>query len=142
MSEEKIEAPAPAETSASKPKPSHVQIQDLDPGATKKVAFTKTFTVDYTNPDDGKHLVGSFTVRRPTLGDLSRFGLVKARLNGGEAVERQIDWLNEMLAFCQVTLSEFPEWWDPFNTYDEELLTMLYKHVRSFQDSFRNRMGA
>ena len=131
--QEKQELPAPQ-------KPSNVVILDLEGDASKKLAFTKTFTVDYMNPDDGKRLVGTFTVKRPTLGDLSQFGSVKARLNGGERVSRDIDWLNEMIAFCQVTLTATPDWWDPYTAYDEELLTLVFSHTRSFQDSFRKRM--
>jgi hypothetical protein len=131
-----------AETEGAAPAPEkRVRIQDLESDATKKLAFTKSFTVEYVNPDDGKRLVGTFTMKRPTLGDLSHFGVLKARLNSGEQVGRDVSWLNEMIAFCQTTLTDFPEWWDPMNSYDDELLTMLYKHVRSFQDSFRKELG-
>jgi hypothetical protein len=134
VAETEVAAPAPAPDA-------RVRIQDLDAEVSKKLAFTKSFTVEYVNPDDGKRLVGTFTMKRPTLGDLSHFGLIKARLTGGEQVGRECSWLNEMLAFCQITLTDHPEWWDPMNSYDDELLTMLYKHVRSFQDSFRKELG-
>jgi hypothetical protein len=141
MSEEKQETPPVAAPPVAAPsKPKNVQIQDLEGENGKKVAYTKTFTVDYLNPDDGNRLVGTFTAKRPTLGDLSQFGALKARYNSGERVSRDIDWLNEMLAFCQITLTTSPDWWDPTNAYDEELLTLIYNHVRSFQDSFRRRV--
>ncbi len=136
MSEEKQDASAGATTPASK----NVVIQDLEGDASKKVTYTKSFTVEYVHQDTGDRLVGTFTVKRPTLGDLSQFGALKARYNGGERVARDIDWLNEMIAFCQVTLTSAPDWWDPVNTYDEELLTLVFNHARSFQDSFRRRM--
>jgi hypothetical protein len=138
MSEAKQETPVAPESTPSKPK--NVVIQDLEGDASKKVVYSKTFTVDYTNPDDGNRLVGTFTMKRPTLGDLSQFGQLKARYNGGERVSRDIDWLNEMIALCQITITDAPDWWDPLNTYDEELLTIVYNHVRSFQDSFRKRL--
>jgi hypothetical protein len=138
MSEEKQETPATPAAAPSKPK--NVDIRDLEGDSTKKVSFTKSFVVEYLDPDTGNRLIGNFTVKRPTLGDLSQFGLMKARYNGGERVARDIDWLNEMIAFCQVTLTDTPDWWDPLNTYDEELLTIVYEHVRSFQNSFRNRL--
>lgn len=138
MSEEKQETPAtPAATPS---KPVSIDIRDLEGDLGKKVSYTKSFTVEYINPDDGNRVVGTFTCKRPTLGDLSQFGVMKARYNGGERVTRDIDWLNEMIAFCQVTLTVTPDWWDPLNTYDEELLTIVYNHVRSFQDSFRKRL--
>jgi len=131
--QEKQELPAP-------PKAPNIVIQDLEGDMSKKVMYSKTFTVDYLSPDDGNRIVGTFTVKRPTLGDLSQFGSIKARLNGGERVSRDIDWLNEMLAFCQVVLTNTPDWWDPYTAYDEELLTLVFQHARSFQDSFRKRM--
>lgn len=136
---EKQELPAPPAVPTPLAAP-NVVIQDLEGDAEKKLVYSKTFTVDYTNPDDGKRLVGTFTCKRPTLGDLSQFGSIKARLNGGERVSRDIDWLNEMIAFCQVIITTSPDWWNPYNTYDEELLTLVYTHVRSFQDSFRKRV--
>jgi hypothetical protein len=141
MSEEKQETPAaPAAPAAVASKPLNVVIQDLEGDATKKVVYSKTFTVDYTNPDDGNRLVGTFTVKRPSLGDVSQYGLLKARYNGGERVARDIDYLNDMIAFCQVMLTTTPDWWDPLNSYDDDLLTLVYDHVRSFQDSFRKRL--
>jgi hypothetical protein len=137
MSEEKKELPA--EPAAEKTQ--NVIVKDLEGDPSKKITYTKSFTIDYVNPDDGVRLVGTFTMKRPTLGDLSQFGVLKARLHGGEAVARDISWLNEMIAFCQATLTDFPEWWDPMNSYDEMLLTTVYKHVRSFQDSFRKGLG-
>lgn len=140
MSEEKQESPATPAAEPSK-KTDNIDIRDLEADAGKKVSYTKSFTVEYVNPDTGDRIVGTFTCKRPTLGDLSQFGLMKARYNGGERVTRDIDWLNEMIAFCQITLTNTPDWWDPINSYDEELLTLVYNHVRSFQDSFRSRLG-
>lgn len=114
-----------------------IKITDVDTSAEKKLSFTKTFVVEYTDPDTGKKLVGNFTVERATLGQLANFGIIKARLNGGMKVEGYIDWMNEMIAFCQATLSDTPSWWDPQNSYDQALLVDVYNHVRSFQDSFR-----
>jgi len=115
-----------------------IKIRDLTPDSEKKLAFEKSFHVDYVDPFTGERLSGTFTVKRPTLGDLSEFGVIKARLFGGAlAVDRGIEWMNEMLAYTQVVLTKFPEWWDPTNSYDEDLLTMVYGHVRQFQNSFR-----
>lgn len=116
-----------------------IKIQDLSgSGEPKKLAYTKTFTVEYVDPVTGDRLTGQFTVKRPTLGDIAQYGAIKARLNGGERfVEPAVDWINEMIAFCKVTLTEFPKWWDPTELYDDGLINEVYEHVRSFQDSFR-----
>jgi hypothetical protein len=119
-----------------------VKIDDVLSGVEKKLAFTKTFTVQYDDPDTGKLLNGQFTVKRASLGDLGQFGIIKSQLNGGQVVDRGIDWMNEMIAFCQVTLADTPQWWDPINLYDQTLLVKVYNHVRSFQDSFRVRRVA
>jgi len=116
-----------------------IDITDVETGADKKLAFTKTFNVEYIDPDTGKRLIGTFTVERANLGALSQFGIIKARLNGGMTVDRGIDWMNEMIAFCQATLTDVPAWWDPATSYDQALLVKVYGHVRAFQDSFRNR---
>ncbi len=116
-----------------------IEITDVETSADKKLSFTKTFTIEYTDPDTGKKLVGSFTVKRATLGDLSTFGQLKARLMGGLNVDRGIEWMNEMIAFCQATLTDFPSWWDPTESYDQNLLHAVYMKVKSFQDSFRDR---
>lgn len=116
-----------------------IDITDVGTSADKKLAFTKTFNVEYVDPDTDKKVIGTFTVKRASLGDLSQFGIVKARLNGGQNVDRGIDWMNEMIAFCQVTLTDAPAWWDPIEMYDQTILVAVYGHVRSFQDSFRNR---
>lgn len=139
MSEESQETPATPAAAPSKKK--NVEIRDLEGDPAKKVEFTKSFVVEYLDPDTGNRLVGNFTVKRPNLGDLSQFGTLKARYNGGQRVQADIDWLNEMIAFCQVTLTVTPDWWDPLNSYDEELLTLVFNHARSFQDSFRKRLG-
>lgn len=114
-----------------------VKIDDVQSSADKKLAFTKTFTVQWTDPDTGKVMVGQFTVKRATLGDIQQHGILKAQYNGGQNVDRGIDWMNEMISFCQVTLTDVPQWWDPVNLYDQTLLVKVYNHVRAFQDSFR-----
>lgn len=116
-----------------------VKIDDVPSSAEKKLSFTKTFNVQYNDPDSGKLLMGTFTVKRATLGDLQQHGIIKAQMCGGQNVDRGIDWMNEMISFLQVVLTDVPQWWDPTNLYDQTLLVMVYNHVRSFQDSFRVR---
>jgi len=116
-----------------------IDITDIETAGDKKLAFVKTFNIEYIDPDTGKKLIGTFTVERTNLGALSQFGIIKARLNGGMKVDAGIDWMNEMIAFCQVALTEVPSWWDPTTSYDQALLVKVYGHVRAFQDSFRDR---
>lgn len=115
-----------------------VDIRDLTPDNEKKLSFEKSFRVDYRDPFTGETFSGTFTVKRPTLGDLTQYGIFKSQLSGGEpSVDRSIAWMNEMIAFTRVALTKVPDWWDPMNSYDEDLLTKVYDHVRAFQDSFR-----
>lgn len=102
----------------------------------KKLDYTHTFTIDMEG-EDGERKLGEFTCHRATLGDLTRYGVIKARLCGGEMVDNGTSWLAEMVALCRVMIDEAPKWWDPENSYDEGLLAAVYDRVRAFQDSFR-----
>ena len=115
-----------------------INISDVETSADKKLSFTKTFFFEYKS-EDGTRLAGQFTCQRPNLGALGQLGVIKARLNGGEKIHASLDFLHEMLAYCQVTLTETPDWWQPADFYDADILRSVYDHVRSWEDSFRKR---
>lgn len=116
-----------------------IDINDVATGDEKKLSFTKTFFFEYKSPEDGSRMAGQFTCQRPTLGAIGQLGVIKARLNGGQQVHPQIDFLHEMIAYCQVTLIETPDWWNPEEFYDANILRAVYDHVRSWEDSFRKQ---
>jgi hypothetical protein len=124
-------------------KSERVQIRDVDAGdGARPVSYTKSFIVEDQDPVTGKKQVGTFTVKRITIGDLSTYGMLKARMAGGQVnLDPVPAWINEQIALCQVALTETPKWWNPAELFDDELLNEVYNHVRQFQDSFRILVG-
>ena len=123
---------------ATAPEEKSIDFTDVDPAELeKKLAFTKSFMISYKNPDDGRTYSGRFTCKRPTLGDVTQIGIIKSRLLMGEKLNRELDYMNEMLAYCQVCLTEVPDWWNPEQSYDPALLVKVYEYVRHWESSFR-----
>lgn len=106
----------------------------------KTLPFTKSFTVDWINHETGDRLVGTFTATRPPLGTIGLIAVMKARLNGGERVHPDIDFMHEMVAFLHYVLTDTPDWWKPHEFFDATILRKVWDHVRSWQDSFRKRV--
>lgn len=113
-----------------------VDVTDTEPEE-KKLKFQKSFQIEYTDPETGHVLIGVFTCHRLTLREIGQVGIIKARLNGGEKLDAHIDFMNEMLAYCQVALSKTPEWWHPEEDYEAALLRKVYDYVRAWENSFR-----
>lgn len=116
-----------------------VVIADLTGTDGKTIQSTTSFTVTWRNPETGKVLVGTFTARRPSLGQLGQIAVLKAKLNGGQNVDNQTDWLHDMMAGLQVCLVDFPDWWKPADFFTADPLREVWDHVRSWADSFRNK---
>jgi len=105
----------------------------------KKLETELTFTMEWTNPETGKKLSGTFTAQRPNIGMVQRIAVIKARLNGGERVPADIDFLNEIVAYCSVVLTDTPKWWTPEAFFDASPLRKVWDHVRSWENSFRSK---
>lgn len=103
----------------------------------EKLPLTKTFHIEYKNPDDDTLHTGSITIKRPTLGMESMIGAVRARLAGGLAVDRHTDNLNNMIAYCEVVITESPPWLDLRECYDVKLLKALHDYIYAWECSFR-----
>ena len=96
---------------------------------------------------EDRSFVGTFTVKKLTIGDLSRLGLIKARMADGlsynETTGRGIDdttnAINEMLAHFDVALIQKPEWFIPEELIDVGLIREVYSEVASFEANFLNR---
>lgn len=107
---------------------------------------TKTFHIDFHSKMEDKTFVGTFTVKKLTIGDLSTLGLIKAKMADGlsynEFTGRGIDdttnAINEMLAHFEVALIQKPEWFIPEELIDVGLLREVYKEVASFEADFLN----
>jgi hypothetical protein len=122
------------------PEDREVRIVDVVATGEKKLDFTTSFTVDWEDPETGKKLSGTFTATRPTLGLVGQIAVIKARLNGGEDnINPQVDFMNEMIAYLQVTLIDTPTWWKPSAFFSVTPIQSVWDWVRKWQDSFRNR---
>jgi hypothetical protein len=120
-------------------KPENVEFYDVKSEGSKKLEFELTFGMRWKNPETGEVLEGTFTARRPTLRMLSEIAVIKARLNGGERIDIDVDFLNEMLAYQQVVLTKYPDWWKPDEFFDATPLRKVWDRVRGWQISFRDR---
>ncbi len=131
---------------ATKPVESPVTIKDVEkPIVSEEIAkmpFTKTFFVEWTNPDDGKTYSGQFTAKRLNLRDMNDLAKIKIHRTGEAWLGATMDMLAEMHAYCTVALVEAPDWWKPDSFYTEEPLTKVWKHIRTWDENFRKRVLA
>jgi len=123
-------------------KPQKVKIRDVtEEGAakSKELRYTKRLAMTYTN-DEGVTLQGEFTIKRPTLGEQARIGVICAEMRQDKplsALDRATASLHDALASCSVCIIKAPPWWDPENMYDTEPLMQLFKEAIAFWNSFR-----
>ena len=111
------------------------------------MSLTKTFQLDFNSEIDKKRYSGTFTSRKLTVGDLSKLGLRKAQLSGGysydeesgKGVDPATNLLNEMIAHCEISLLQKPEWFVPEDLTDLNLLQEVYQEVASFEANFHTR---
>ena len=113
--------------------------------------MTKSFSIDFTSSMTGERYMGTFTVKKLTIQDLSRLGHRKAQLCGGfsydmeagTGVDPATAMLNEMIAHCEIALISKPEWFDADKLTDLEVLNAVYEEVSSFEVNFlRNESKA
>ena len=108
---------------------------------------TKTFHIDYYSEMEEKNYIGTFTVRKLTIGDLSQLGLLKAKMadgfsyneNSGRGIDDTTNAINEMIAHFEIALIQKPDWFDPQDLIDIGLLREVYTEVASFEADFLNR---
>jgi hypothetical protein len=106
--------------------------------------MTKSFSIDFTSSMTGERYMGTFTVKKLTIRDLSRLGHRKAQLCGGfsydgdagTGVDSATAMLNEMIAHCEIALISKPEWFDAEKLTDLEVLNRVYEEVSSFEVNF------
>lgn len=116
-------------------------------GVTGRQNLLKTFTVDFTS-DHGIRYKGQFTTSKLTIADLASLGVRKAQLNGGMhhdvdnpgmGVDVQTDDFNSMIAHLDMSLKEWPDWWDLNQITDGDLLALVFEEVVSHENSFLRR---
>lgn len=124
-----------------------ITILDLDPNDPNAVAKAEyhsvmSFKLEYTNPYNGKKYDAHFHARRLTIGDQGRIKVQKAILNGGVQIDADADMLHYTFAYLQQVLIEpIPPYFRPSEMTDDEgeIVEAVYRRVRAWQDSFRNK---
>lgn len=123
--------------------PDNIQIRDLtEEGASKdkELRFTKRFHMDVMQ-DDGTKLTGVFTIKRPTIGDQARVGIILADLREDkpvDAIDAGTLQIHEMIAVCKVWVTEAPKWFENIeDSYDIAPLQRVYLEALAFRNSFR-----
>jgi hypothetical protein len=103
-------------------------------------ASQKVFHVDYTDPETSRQYGGDFTVKRLNIGDMRQVGIRRAQLNGGlseESLDRNISYVNAMLAHLEIALVKTPDWWKPQEMYNADVVADVYQEVMLFEETFR-----
>lgn len=147
METEKTEQTEETKVEEKKPEESgRVQIRDLtNEGAekNKELRFTKRVHMVWKDEDGFIH-EGDFTIKRPTIGESTRIGVLMAEMRQDKPIA-SIDYatskMQERIATCIVCVTQAPPWWDPENMYDEEPIVKLYALVVAYWNSFRNKVG-
>ena len=107
-----------------------------------------TFFIRFTSPIDGKVYEGQFASKKLSVKDLGQLGVRKIQLNGGyhydeknpgQGIEEHIDQLNSMIAHLEISLIQWPVWFDLNQIYEAELITKVYEKVAEFENSFFRR---
>jgi hypothetical protein len=137
--------PEPTPPTKAEPKPveeREINIVDLTGSDGKTIQTTTSFTMTWKDPETGRINSGTFTAKRPSLGTLGQIAVYRAKLNGGQQVDPQTNFLHSMMADLFYILTEAPDWWQPDTFFTANPLQEVWDHVRSWLDSFRKpRLG-
>lgn len=104
-----------------------------------------TFSIDFTSDVDDSRYRGTFTTKKLTIRDMTQLGVIRTQLCGGlhynpatpgQGIDADTYNINSMMAHLQLTLTEFPDWWNLDQLTDLDLLSEVYKEVISFENNF------
>lgn len=129
---------------AAEPAPTAKELEIVDVAAdgSKKLAGAKSFTVTWKNPETGVAKVGTFTATRPSLGILGKIAVLKAKLNGGERVDFQTDFMHTMMAELHYIITDAPEWWKPDEFFTADPLREVWDHVGAWLNNFLRKRAS
>lgn len=95
-----------------------------------------TFHVD--KEVNGERYVGSFTVHRPTIGEMMRIGVLEARELGGLSnVDQVTQMMAHMVATLEIVVDMKPEWWKPREILEFEVLQEVFEQYLDFLRRFQ-----
>ena len=103
-----------------------------------------TFSIDFVD-NDGTRYSGRFTTKRLSIADIVRLGVRKSEINGGyyydpeqpgKGIDFSTDELAAIIAHLEISLKDFPKWWNLEAISSVDVLTEVYQEVASFEESF------
>ena len=104
------------------------------------------FQFECTGAITSRDYKGSFTVKVPSVREMSQIGLELSRINQGiplESLDVNTARLNNAIAFLTVTLTQAPDWFTSeddvdygFGTLDVNLITTLFRQASGLVDDW------
>lgn len=98
-----------------------------------------TFSID-VKVQSGERFEGTFTVHRPTIGEMIKIGNNEAReLEGLNNVDMMTNGLARMVATLDVVIDKKPLWWKPRELRDLEVIQEVYQKYIDFLAEFQRK---
>jgi len=105
----------------------------------KDLSNSHTFTINM-KVGSGETYEGTFTIRRPTVGERIRISVLEAQELGGlQNVDIFGSNLAHMVATFIVLIDKSPVWWKPRDLRDVEVLREVYQKYVEFLDKFETK---
>jgi hypothetical protein len=117
-------------------------------GVAARQHLLHTFLIEHKSEQDDMEYNGKFTTKKMSIADMAALGVRKTQLNGGYhysegtpglGVDAGTDDFNSMIAHLEISLQDFPIWWDLENISDVDLIGMVFKEVLNHENSFLER---
>jgi len=105
-----------------------------------------TFEINKKGKNAQKVYTGSFTYKRLSIGDQSKAGILKTKLNGDLInVDQDVNHLHDMLSWLRYGLIEYPEWWRDCNfgndLFDVDIIEDIYRQVFKFETEWVKKIN-
>jgi len=103
------------------------------------VSPIKRFSIDVED-SFGKRWRGDFVYKVPNIGEQIKIGRLKANyLAANATADLNAMGLVEVICYLQITLTEKPKWWKPFELYDFSPVMAVYREVTAHEAKFLGR---
>lgn len=99
--------------------------------------------VEYYSPVLQKNMTGEFTFRKLTPFLIAKVGARRAQYNEGvprDSIDSVADMFSMWYAHYDYCITKSPDWWNPKDEIDDELLRGIYLKIMEYEDFFRASM--
>lgn len=109
------------------------------------IPMQKTFVIRHRSAIDGQTYEGQFTTRKLSIKDIAAIGVRRTQLNGGyhynekspgTGIDETTDWTHTMIAHLELSLIQYPSWFNLDLLYDGDLLMKVFTQVAEFENNF------